>query len=175
MNNEMKIWQGDITTLKVDAIINAANKTLQGGGGVDGAIHRAAGPQLLEATKKLGGAETGEAKITEGFKLPAKYIIHTVGPVYNDGKNNEAELLEDCYKNSLELADEYQLKKIAFSAISTGVYGYPLEEASEIAVSTVAHLLPKMINVEEVTFVVFDHSMKEIYNKTFEKLNIQNA
>src|SRR5690625_751003 len=102
MNNEMKIWQGDITTLKVDAIINAANKTLQGGGGVDGAIHRAAGPQLLEATKKLGGAETGEAKITEGFKLPAKYIIHTVGPVYNNGDQKEARLLKDCYTRSEE-------------------------------------------------------------------------
>lgn len=175
MNNEMKIWQGDITTLEVDAIVNAANKSLLGGGGVDGAIHRAAGPQLLEATKKLGGAETGEAKITEGFKLPAKYVIHTVGPVYNDGKSNEAELLEDCYRNSLELADDHQLKTIAFSAISTGVYGYPVKEATEIAVSTVARLLPETSYVEEVTFVVFDDSMKEIYDKTFEKLNIQNA
>lgn len=172
MNKEMKVWQGDITTLKVDAIVNAANKSLQGGGGVDGAIHRAAGPELLEATKKLGGAETGEAKITEGFKLPAKYVIHTVGPIYNDGKRNEAELLEDCYRNSLKLADEHQLKTIAFSAISTGVYGYPLEEAAEIAVSTVARLLPKMTNIEEVIFVVFDHSMKRIYDRTFEKLKL---
>lgn len=175
MTKKLDIWQGDITTLEVDVIVNAANKSLLGGGGVDGAIHRAAGPELLEATKKLNGAETGEAKITEGFKLPAKYVIHTVGPVYNDGESNEAQLLENCYKNSLELADKYQLKTVAFSAISTGVYGYPVDEATEIAVSTVNHLLPKMDHVEEVIFVVFDESMKEIYEKTFEKLDIKKA
>ena len=174
MDKKMRIWQGDITTLKVDAIVNAANKSLLGGGGVDGAIHKAAGPKLLQATKKLGGAQTGEAKITKGFKLPAQFIIHTVGPVYKDGKSGEAQLLADCYKNSLTLADKHHLNTIAFSAISTGVYGYPLTEATEIAVSTIKELLPDMKNIKEVIFVVFDDSVKDVYEKTFESLKIQN-
>lgn len=172
MSKQLKIWQGDITTLEVDAIVNAANKTLLGGGGVDGAIHRVVGPELLEATKKLGGAETGEAKITEGFKLPAKYVIHTVGPVYNDGSHGEARLLKDCYRNSLQLAEEHQLRTVAFSAISTGVYGYPIKEATEIAVSTINKQLPDMEFVEEVTFVVFDDSTRQVYENVFEQLDI---
>lgn len=173
MDKKIRIWQGDITTLTVDVIVNAANKSLLGGGGVDGAIHQAAGPHLLEATKKLGGAETGEAKLTKGFDLPAKFIIHTVGPIYKDGESDEAQLLQNCYKNSLKLADDYQLKTIAFSAISTGVYGYPVDEATEIAVSTVKNLLPEMKNIKEVIFVVFDDLTKETYEKFFEELNIQ--
>jgi|SRR5690625_1149134 len=174
MSKKLNIWQGDITTLEVDAIVNAANKSLLGGGGVDGAIHRAAGPELLEATKKLGGAETGEAKITEGFKLPAKYVIHTVGPVYNNGDQKEARLLKDCYTNSLKRAEEYQLKTVAFSAISTGVYGYPIEEATEIAVSTINKQLPDMEFVEEVIFVVFDDSTRQVYEDVFNQLGIQD-
>lgn len=165
MKKEIEIIQGDITTLKVDAIVNAANRSLLGGGGVDGAIHRAAGPKLLEATKKLGGANTGEAKITKGFNLPAKYVIHTVGPIYKDGTNNESKLLAYCYENSLELADEYGLKTIAFPAISTGIYSYPIEEATSIAVSTVKNKLPKLQKIENVIFVVFDDFVKEKYEK----------
>lgn len=175
MDKKLSIWQGDITTLTVDAIVNAANKSLLGGGGVDGAIHQAAGSGLLEATKKLGGAETGEAKITKGFKLPSEYIIHTVGPIYQGGNNNETQLLKNCYENSLKLADDYQIKTLAFSAISTGIYGYPLEEATEVAVSTIQTLLPETKNIKEVIFVVFDDLTKEAYEKTFQKLSIQNS
>ena len=172
MDKKMRIWQGDITTLKVDAIVNAANKSLLGGGGVDGAIHKAAGPELLQATKKLGGAETGEAKITKGYKLPAHFVIHTVGPVYKDGNSGEAQLLEDCYKNALALAEKHHLETVAFSAISTGVYGYSLTEATKIAVSTIKNRLLDMKSIKEVIFVVFDDSLKEVYEKTFEHLGI---
>ncbi len=144
MNDRIEIHKGDITKLKVDAIVNAANTSLLGGGGVDGAIHRAAGPELFEFNRKLSGCQTGEAKISPGFNLPAKYIIHTVGPVWNDGKNNVTEavtkednLLANCYKNSLKLAVENGIKTIAFPAISTGVYHFPLERATKIAVTEV--------------------------------------
>lgn len=175
MNKQMNIWQGDITTLEVDCIVNAANKSLLGGGGVDGAIHRAAGPELLDATKELGGAETGEVKITKGFNLPSKFVIHAVGPVYNDGKSGEDVYLRNCYENALQLADEYKLNSVAFSAISTGVYGYPIKEATQIAVGTVKGMLSDLDFVKKVIFVVFDDSLREVYEETFEDLNIQKS
>lgn len=167
MNVKIDIWMGDITTLAVDAIVNAANKTLLGGGGVDGAIHRAAGPELLKETSKLGGAETGEAKLTKGYHLPASYVIHTVGPVYQDGKQGEADLLADSYRNSLALAEEHRLKTIAFPAISTGVYGYPLEAATQIAIQTIQQEIANVTHIKEIIFVVFDQETFSIYEKIF--------
>lgn len=165
MKAKIEIYKGDITKLKVDAIVNAANNSLLGGGGVDGAIHRAAGPELREYNLKLGGCETGQAKITPGFKLPAKYIIHTVGPVWRGGNNNEDELLASCYKNSLRIAVENGIKTIAFPAISTGVYGFPLERATKIAVSTVNDFLSNDNTVEKVIFVCFDDNAYRVYSE----------
>jgi O-acetyl-ADP-ribose deacetylase (regulator of RNase III) len=157
--------KGDITKQVVNAIVNAANKTLLGGGGVDGAIHRAAGPELLEECRTLGGCETGEAKITKGYRLPAKYVIHTVGPVYGRQKETQAGLLANCYKNSLLLAKKHHLKTIAFPAISTGVYGYPKEEAAKIAIKTVKDFIAGDNSLEEIRFVLFSEDDLEVYKK----------
>jgi O-acetyl-ADP-ribose deacetylase (regulator of RNase III) len=163
MKNKIEIYKGDITKLKVDAIVNAANTSLLGGGGVDGAIHRAAGPELLEFNRKLGGCSTGEAKISPGFKLPAKFIIHTVGPVWNGGEYNEDKLLANCYRNSLKLAVENGIGTIAFPAISTGVYRFPLERAAKIAVNEVKKFLKKNESIEKVIFVCFDDETYRVY------------
>lgn len=159
------IVKADITSIKVDAIVNAANKSLLGGGGVDGAIHRAAGPKLLEFNRTLGGCETGEAKISPGFNLPAKFIIHTFGPVWNGGNYNEDKLLANCYRNSLKLAVENKIKTIAFPAISTGVYGFPLERATKIAIKEVKDFLEKNQSIEKVIFVCFDDRTYQTYQK----------
>ena len=159
------LYQGDITKLEVDAIVNAANKSLLGGGGVDGAIHRAAGKLLLAECRTLNGCETGEAKITKGYNLLAKYVIHTVGPVYKGGKYNESQKLASCYKRSLEVAIENRIKTIAFPNISTGVYGYPKKEAAEIALKEVNSFLASHIEIVEVIFCVFDDENFKIYNK----------
>jgi len=161
----MEVVQGDITTLKVDAIVNAANRSLLGGGGVDGAIHRAAGPELLEECRGLGGCETGEAKITKGYRLPAKHVIHTVGPVWHGGKSNEDELLANCYRNSLRLAAENECKTVAFPAISTGVYRFPAERACGIAVRTVCDVLETDERIGKVLFVCFDAATAKLYEK----------
>lgn len=150
----IEVKQDDITKMQVDAIVNAANTSLLGGGGVDGAIHRAAGPELLAETRTLGGCPTGEARITRGYKLPADYVIHTVGPVYR-GKPEDAKLLRSCYENSLKLAVRYDIRSIAFPAISCGVYGYPIEEASRIAVDTTIEFLDMEKALEKVLFVLF--------------------
>jgi O-acetyl-ADP-ribose deacetylase len=163
MNTRIKIIQGDITKLRVDAIVNAANTTLLGGGGVDGAIHRAAGPELLEACRLLNGCETGEAKITKGFSLPAKFVIHTVGPVWYGGTHKEEEYLANCYRNSLKLAVQHDCKSIAFPNISTGVYHFPKELAAKIAFREVSDFLEKNTIPEVVTFVCFDRDNFDLY------------
>ncbi|MCL4550074.1 MAG: O-acetyl-ADP-ribose deacetylase [Bacteroidetes bacterium] len=163
MKTAIEIFEGDITTLNVDAIVNAANRSLLGGGGVDGAIHRAAGHQLLGECRTLGGCETGQAKITRGYKLPAKYVIHTVGPVWYGGNKNEDELLSNCYKNSLKLALNHKLKSIAFPSISTGAYGFPFERAAKIAVKSVQDFLEVNKTMEKVVFVCFGKDAFEVY------------
>ncbi len=156
---------GDITKLAVDAIVNAANSTLLGGGGVDGAIHRSAGPMLLAKCITLGGCATGNAKITPGYRLPAKHVIHTVGPVYRRGGEQKAALLASCYRRSLELAEEYKLATLAFPCISTGVYGYPKDEACEIAVKTVSEWLGTHALPETVTFCCFNEADAAVYHE----------
>ena len=165
MPAHISLIKGDITQLEVDAIVNAANRTLLGGGGVDGAIHRAAGPALLEACRKLNGCDTGDAKITEGFQLSSRFVIHTVGPVWHKGISNEPELLQQCYLRSLQLAADYQLKTIAFPNISTGVYGFPKAMAAEIAINAVYSFLEEPGSLEEVIFVQFDDENESLYRK----------
>ena len=160
--SDIEIVTGDITVEQVDAIVNAANSSLLGGGGVDGAIHRAAGPELVARCRTLGGCETGEAKVTPGFDLPARWIIHTVGPVWRGGDHGEAELLAACYRSSLQRAAEVGARSIAFPAISTGVYGYPVAPAAEVAVATVQDA---DTSVEHVRFVCFDQATTEIYEQ----------
>lgn len=161
----IEIALGDITKQPVDAIVNAANSSLLGGGGVDGAIHRAAGPELVAECRGLGGCKTGEAKITKGYRLAARHVIHTVGPVWHGGEAGEPELLASCYRNSLVLADEYSLASVAFPAISTGLFGYPPDAAAEVAVTTVRETLPQMKSIERVIFVCFDAATAKIYER----------
>lgn len=164
MSSSITLFRGDITTLKVDAIVNAANASLLGGGGVDGAIHRAAGPELLEACRTLGGCETGKAKITPGFQLPAGHVIHTVGPVWHGGSHGEEELLASCYTSSLDLALQYEFRSIAFPNISTGVYGFPKSMAARIAIATVKNYLENNKPLLDVIFVLFDDENETLYS-----------
>jgi O-acetyl-ADP-ribose deacetylase (regulator of RNase III) len=160
--NKIEIKQGDITKLEMDAIVNAANKSLLGGGGVDGAIHRVAGPELLAECRTIGGCPTGEARITKGYNLPARHVIHTVGPVYS-GKPQDSRLLTNCYENSLKLAVENNVKSIAFPAISCGVYGYPIEDACKIAVNTACNFLKTNKGVDKTIFILFSDQDYQVY------------
>jgi len=162
---KIEILRGDITKFEVDAIVNAANTTLLGGGGVDGAIHRAAGPELLAECRTLGGCCPGEAKITRAYRLPARFVIHTVGPVWHGGKHGEAQNLADCYRNSLHLAVENEIKTIAFPAISCGAYGYPIEEAARIAFKTTHEFLSASDEIQKVIFVVWGEDVYDAYRQ----------
>jgi len=163
--SEISVLKGDITLVKVDAIVNAANNSLLGGGGVDGAIHQAAGPGLLEECRRMNGCPTGQARITGGYNLPARWVIHTVGPVWHGGNDGEAEALAMCYRNCLEVAFQHGIKTIAFPSISTGAYGFPVEPASRIAVQEVKNILERNESIEKVVFVCFNQMVYDCYLK----------
>ena len=169
--DRIQIVQGDITRQAVDAIVNAANTTLLGGGGVDGAIHRAAGPELLEECRKLGGCPTGEARLTRGYRLPARYVIHTPGPVWSGGRCGEPDLLAACYRHALELAAQHGLRTVAFPSISAGVYGYPVRQAAQIALSIVADFLQDHAEIEKVLHVCFSSGDYEVYSSVRAELS----
>ena len=171
----IEVVQGDITKLAVDAIVNAANSSLLGGGGVDGAIHRAAGPELVAECRLLGGCKTGEAKITRGYRLPAKHVIHTVGPVWHGGNNGEPELLANCYRNSLRLAVEHGAHTIAFPAISCGIYGYPIREACEISVREVRKFLASTDAIDTVLFVAFGTDVAEAWRDAAHRTELSGS
>jgi len=168
--DKLEARRGDITKLKVDAIVNAANTSLLGGGGVDGAIHRAAGPELLAECRTIGGCPTGEARITRGYRLPARHVIHTVGPVYS-GRPTDSRLLASCYRNSLRLAEGHSLESIAFPAISCGVYGYPLQDACKIAVDTTCEFLQEKTRLQRVVFILFSDNAHRVYEDYLQSLS----
>ena len=170
--NRIEVVEGDITKQNVDAIVNAANTTLLGGGGVDGAIHRAAGPELVEECRRLGGCATGQAKITKAYRLPAQWVIHTVGPVWRDGRHGEDELLSSCYRNSLALAEQNRVRSIAFPSISTGAYGFPLERAARIAVTEIEKFLEQNSSLEKVVLVCFGRSAFDIYREALNEIRM---
>lgn len=169
-SDRVRLIKGDITKVNAEAIVNAANKTLLGGGGVDGAIHEAAGPKLFEECRELEGCETGEAKITKGYNLPAKYVIHTVGPVWMGGKDNEKEKLASCYRNSLKLAVKNKIKSVAFPSISTGAYGFPIEKAAPIVFAEVKKFLETDDSIEEIIFVLFSEKDFQIYQDFYNQI-----
>jgi O-acetyl-ADP-ribose deacetylase (regulator of RNase III) len=162
---KIELTRGDITKLAIDAIVNAANTTLLGGGGVDGAIHRAAGPELLEECRTLGGCKPGEARLTRGYRLPARFVIHTVGPIWTGGKHGEPQILANCYRNSLEVAVKNGIKTMAFPAISCGAYGYPIQEAAQVAVNTTREFLESADNIDKVIFVLWSDDIYDAYRR----------